>query len=134
MPEAKAGKVKFPTSFGVFSPTGHVVMVFGSDADATQARQALVRGGCNDTEIVQYDKNEVLGEFQRSEKHSEDPLQIGQEVDKVDRYLEFAKAGSGFLVAHVPDDAQAKRMVELARPFRLKFAEKYNRLTIEELA
>lgn len=53
---------------------------------------------------------------------------------KVEEYLELAGEGCGFLVAHAPEDEEAKRAVRLVKPFGLKFAEKYNRLTLEELA
>ena len=61
------------------------------------------------------------------------PLQIGQEIAKVDEYLALAKQGCGFLLLHAPEEEAAKGAVEIVRCFNLKFAEKYNRLTIEEL-
>src|SRR5579863_4517454 len=73
-------KKKFPTSFGVFSPTGYVLMVFADDANAEMARRALIEHGFNDNDVTHYNKNEVMKEFEQSEQHAEDPLQIGQEV------------------------------------------------------
>jgi hypothetical protein len=78
--------------------------------------------------------NEVLSEFEKSETHTVDPIQIGQDVAKVEEYLELAGQGCGFLVVLAPEDEEAKRAVRLVKPFGLKFAEKYNRLTLEELA
>jgi hypothetical protein len=130
----KVTKAKFPHSFGVFSPTGFVVMAFGSDNDAENALQALRRNGFRDGDITHYSKDEVLSELERSEEHALDPIQIGQDVAKVDEYLELAKQGCGFVVLHAPEDEAAKRAVRLVKPFNLKFAEKYNRLTMEELA
>jgi pentose-5-phosphate-3-epimerase len=46
----------------------------------------------------------------------------------------LAKQGCGFLVLHAPDDKHARRAVALVKSLGLKFAEKYNRLTMEELA
>jgi hypothetical protein len=48
--------------------------------------------------------------------------------------LGFAKEGCGFLVAHAPEHDRTKQAIAVAHPFGLKFAEKYNRLTLEELA
>ncbi len=127
-------KAKFPTSFGVFSPTGHVVMAFSSDADAERARQLLVRSGFAEEDVTHYSKNEVMAELKKSEKQSESPLQIGQEIAKVDEYLELAKKGCGFIALHVKEDEAAKRAVALVKPMGLKLAEKYNLLTIEKLA
>ena len=132
MKESK--KKAFPTSFGVFSPTGHVVLVFDTDGDAERARQSLLDNGFSEEDVTHYRNDEVTAEFEKSEEHSADPMQIGQEVAKVDQYLALAKQGSGFIILHAPDDDTAKSAVEIVRHFGLKFAEKYNRLTIEELA
>ena len=132
---AKASaKPRFPHSFGVFSPTGYVLMVFADDGSAERARQALLEHGYRDSDVIHYAKDEVQAEFERSEEHTLDPVQIGQELEKVDRYLEYARKGAGFLVVHAPEHELSKRAVNIARPFQLQFAEKYNRLTLEELA
>lgn len=130
----KLGKANFPRSFGVFSPTGYVVMAFATDAASEKARQLLLQSGFSEKDVTQYNNDEVMGELDRSEEHAEDPTQMGQEVAKVEEYLELAKQGAGFLVVHAPKDEDAKRAVRLVKQFDLKFAEKYNRLTMEELA
>ena len=130
----KDTKMRFPTSFGVFSPTGHVVMVFPTGGDAERARQLLFNNGFALEDVTHYNKDEVMAELKKSEKQSESPVQIGQEVAKVDEYLVFAKQGCGFLVLHAPEEEAAKRAVAIVKPLGLKFAEKYNRLTMEELA
>ncbi len=104
------------------------------DAGAKQARATLLQNGFAEEDVTHYNKDEVLAEFEKSESHAVDPLQIGQDVAKVEEYLELANQGSGFLVVHAPEDGDAKRAVRLVKPFGLKFAEKYNRLTLEELA
>ena len=130
----KLTKANFPRSFGVFSPTGHVVMAITNDAEAQQARAALVQSGFSDDDVTRYSKEEVLAEFEKSEAHAVDPIQIGQDVAKVEEYLQLANQGCGFLVVQAPEDEDAKRAVRIVKPFGLKFAEKYNRLTLEELA
>jgi hypothetical protein len=130
---SEATKRTLPTSFGVFSPTGHVVMVFKTDADAERARQSLIENGFSGPDVTRYCMDDLKAEFERSEQHGSNPLQIGQEVAKVDAYLALAREGRGFLLLHAPDEERAKSAVEIVRPFGLRFAEKYNRLTIEEL-
>ncbi|HEY2646917.1 MAG TPA: hypothetical protein VGI34_08070, partial [Candidatus Acidoferrales bacterium] len=129
-----ATKARFPHSFGVFSPTGYVLMVFADCVSAEHAREALISHGFHDGDVTFYDNNEVQAEFEKNEEHSADPRQIGQDLEKVDRYLEYARKGAGFLAVHAPEEDLAKRAVNLVRPFKLQFAEKYNRLTLEELA
>lgn len=123
----------FPTSFGVFSPTGHVVMVFPTNRNAELARQKLINSGFMEDDVTHYSNQEVTAEFEKSEKHAANPAQIGQEASKIDQYLAYAEEGCGFLVLHAPEDDAAINAVSIVRPFGLKLAEKYNRLTIEEL-
>jgi hypothetical protein len=125
---------KFPTSFGVFSPTGHIVMAFATEADTMNAQQALLGGGFSNADVTRYTSDEVMAEFKKSEEQAVSPVQIGQDVAKAEEFLALAKEGCGFLVVHAPKGAQSKRAIELVHPFGLKFAEKYNWLTIEELA
>ena len=84
--------------------------------------------------MTHYNSHEVMSEFKQSDEHSASPVQIGQDVAKVEEFLALAKEGSGFLVVHAPEKDQAKRAITIVRPYGLKFAEKYNWLTIEELA
>lgn len=131
---SKLTSATFPTSFGVFSPTGHIVMAFDSDADARKARQALVKAGFAEHDVTHYTAKEVLDEFELSDEQRFSPVQIGQDVTKVEEYTSLAKEGSGFLVVHAPKKEDAKQAISIVGPFGLKFAEKYNWLTIEELA
>lgn len=130
----RATKPRFPRSFGVFSPTGHVVMAFENDEDAEHARQALFHSDFGDDDVTRYTKDEVLAEFRRSEEQAFNPFQLGQEVAKAEEYLELARQGAGFLVVLAPEEESARRAVRITKPLGLKFAEKYNRLTLEELA
>src|ERR1700674_250098 len=125
---------RFPKSFGVFSPTGHIVMAFNTDGEAERARQLLFNNGFAKGDLTHYNKDEVMAELEKSEEQATSPAQIGQEIAKVDEYLVLAKKGCGFLVLHDPEDGSAKRAVAIVKPLGLKFAEKYNRLTMERLA
>jgi hypothetical protein len=118
----------------VFSPIGYVVMAFGNETEAEDARNALFRSGYREDEVTHYNRDEVMAEFEESEQRATSPVQMGQEVAKVEEYLELARQGAGFLVVHAPDDEVARRAVRIVKKFGLKFAEKYNQLTLEELA
>jgi hypothetical protein len=108
-------------------------MVFADDTNAEKARHALLQRGFNENDVTHYDRDEVMEEFEESEEYADDLVQIGQDVDKIDRYLEFAKQGCGFLVVRAPEEEKSKLAVNVVRSLNLKFAEKYNRLTLEEL-
>lgn len=129
-----AKAAKFPTSFGVFSPTGHIVMVFSTEENAKKAERALLAGGFSRDDLTLYRHEDVVLELEKSERQAANPVQIGQDVAKMPEYLALAKEGCGFLVVHAPEEEQTKRAIDVARPYGLRFAEKYNRLTLEELA
>lgn len=131
---AEAVRAKFPTSFGVFSPTGHVVMAFVNDDNARKARGALLAGGFSESDVTHYTKDAVITECEKSSEQAANPVQIGQDVTKIAEYLALAKKGCGFLVVHAPEDDRTKLAIAIVHPYALKFAEKYNRLTLEELA
>jgi hypothetical protein len=130
----KMTKSEMPTSFGVFSPTGHVVVAFENDADAKDARKKLIASGIGADEITHYSSAEVLSQIEGSRKTDNKIFQMGQEEEKVKRYTELAKQGSGFLVVYAPSDDDTKGVMDILNPLKPKFAEKYNRLTLEELA
>lgn len=128
----KLAKPSFPRPFGAYSPTGHIVTAFTTDAEARKARETLLRNGFSEEDITHYNKTEVLWEFERGEAQALNAIQIGQEVAKFEEYDELAGQGCGFLVVHTPEDEVARRAVRTVMPFGLKFAEKYKRWTLEE--
>src|SRR5271168_4418765 len=115
----KMTKADMPTSWGIFSPTGHVVMAFATDADANKASAALRSAGVAGDSILHYSPAEVLDLIKPTEDSDEKAFQLGQETEKVDRYAALAKKGSGFLVVYAPKDEESKRVVDMARPFQL---------------
>lgn len=127
-------KPRFRESFGVFSPKGFVVMVFPSEDSADKARSELLQNGFTKDDVIHYCRDEVLKEFEKSEEHTVDPAQMGQDLAKVDVYLDYAKGGSGFLVVRAPKDEQTRTALDIAHRYGLQYAEKYNRLTMEQVA
>ena len=59
-------KANLPTSFGVFSPTGHVVVAFENEAVAKNARQALITNGIASDKVTLYRSDEVLSQDRKS--------------------------------------------------------------------
>jgi hypothetical protein len=130
----KMTKAEMPTSFGVFSPTGHIMIAFESDVVARKARQTLIDGGISPDRITYYGGAEALSQIEGSRESDNKIFQLGQEEEKVKRYTELAKQGAGFVVVYAPSDDETKNVMDLVRPLKPKFAEKYNLLTLEELA
>ncbi len=109
-------------------------MAFANDESAKMAREALIAGGFSETDAMRFSSDDVMLECERSNEQVSNPLQIGQDVAKIAEYKALAKEGCGFIVVHAAGDERAKQALAIVHPYGLKFAEKYNRLTLEELA
>ena len=106
-------------------------MAFDNDDKAAMARGALLADGFEESEVTRYTRDEVITECNKSTEESAKPAQVGQEMAKLDDYLALAKSGCGFLVVHATGDDRTKQAIAVVLPYGLKFAEKYNRLTME---
>ena len=128
-------KTNPPRSFGVFAPIGHVVLAFATDADAAQAREALLMGGYEADEVVHVRGDEVIADAEQTRDHLGALARLGLSMEwaEVERDVELAQRGATFLVAYAPSDAETKRVMNVARRFNAIMARKYNRLSIEHL-
>ena len=132
MPE-NLSKSNPPRLFGVFYPTGHAVIAFASDADAAQAREALLTGGYEEDEVLRFRSDEVIADAEQTRANIGLFTKMGVEWEAVERYLELAQQGATFLVVYAPSDAEMARVMNVARRFELRFAAHYHRYGIERL-
>jgi hypothetical protein len=127
-------KRNLPRAFGVFSPTGYVVLAFPKDADATKAREALLGGGYDEDEILQATAAEVQTDIESTRPAVSVLATLGTDLEHQDVHLEAAKQGHAFLLVYAPSEAETSRVMRVARRFHVRLAHKYNRLTVEDLA
>jgi len=130
----KMTKTHVLKSFGLFSPTGHIVLAFKTGQDADKAREKLLAAGFAEEDITQWSAAEVLEHVKKTRASAAWALDIGQERAQLDKYFALAKQGSGFLVVYAPSESESQRVLTLVRDLGLQLAEKYNRLTLEEKA
>jgi hypothetical protein len=111
-------------SLGIFYPKKHVVAVFSSFHHAEAARDVLSHAGFRLWEVIAVPGHQV-DEFlvDLREHHSlwaELMVQFSRLLDTeaplVDHYGQWARRGSGFLVAYSPTQAQAEEIFELLMP------------------
>jgi alkanesulfonate monooxygenase SsuD/methylene tetrahydromethanopterin reductase-like flavin-dependent oxidoreductase (luciferase family) len=126
-------KADHPVSFGAFSPTGHVVVCFETDEEASSARQDLLGAGFEEEDILLYTHDEERDEMSRLLDGVSGASGFGHEVCLMRLYKDLAEHGSGFLIVYTPDRAHCERVVEIAKKHNAKLAEKYGRLVIEDL-
>jgi hypothetical protein len=129
------------TSFGIFYPTGYVLSVFQSPADAERAVAALRAAGFADDdvvlssgpELVEYshelrDDSRLLIRIERFFSH-----RYGDESIEEDDLVELAEEGSAFIVTYCPDSAATRRATETARAFAPLVHRKFDGLTHRDL-
>ncbi len=51
----------------------------------------------------------------------------------MEHHYELSKQGCAWLIVYAPGDAEANRVVNVARRYDIKLAQKYHRLAIEDL-
>jgi len=129
--QAKLDKADLPRSLGLFTPTGHVVMGFGSDADMTGARKALLSAGFRANKIAAFSSSEVIAEIRKMQETFSKVARLFNEFKMMKDHLALARKGGGFLVVYTPSKGETARAVKIAKRFQLKLAHKYNRLTVQ---
>jgi hypothetical protein len=122
-----------PRSFGAFYPTGHVVIFFANQGDAERAREALLTGGYEDGELVILSSDYVAAAVEDALPHVSLLAQLGSETRHMQEHLELAKQGCDKLIVYAPTEHESKQVMNVARRFDLRLAEKYHRLVIEHL-
>jgi hypothetical protein len=131
----KMTKTNLPRLFGVFTPIGHVVLAFANAADAAQAREALLTGGYEADEVLQFHSDEVIADAEQTRDNLGLLARMGlnMEWSEVERDVQLAQQGAAFLVVYAPSDAETNRVMNVARRFNTTLARKYHRLAIEHL-
>lgn len=122
-----------PRSFGAFYPTGHIVLFFANKGDAERAREALLTGGYEDGEIVILSSDDVVSAIEDARPHVSLLAQFGSEIRHMEEHLKLAKLGCDKMIVYAPTEHETARVMNVARRFDIKLAEKYHRLAVEHL-
>jgi hypothetical protein len=121
-----------PRSFGVFAPVGYLVLAFQEEREAAEAREALLTGGYDDEEVMQFSSQQVISATE-NERDVSILAYLGTELAHQREQLEYARQGCTFLVVYAPTEAETARVLKVARRYGARLAHKYNRLTVEEV-
>ena len=120
-------------AYGVFKPVGHVVISFPSAEQADAAKQALAAIGVDGDAVQRLSDREMLEQTGRDVRHGDALATVGQEMNLVKAHRALAELGYHWLVVRAPEDAQARRVAEVAREHGAERAQSYGRFIIEEL-
>ena len=113
------------TLLGIFYPKYFIVAVFRSFEAAQSAAQALHTADFGEDELLAVSGGEMLQHLKNVRARSglwtglatELSRVLDTQANLVDREVELAGAGAGFLLAYAPDEPLEARISEMVKPF-----------------
>ena len=124
---------KLPTEFGIFYPTGWIVVAFPETRSAEQVRSDLLTGGYDEEECRLVRSDEVIPAARHQLDDSSWLGRLGKADEMLQRHLAAARRGSAFLVIFAPTDDEAERVMKVVRRVPFDFAHRYRRFAIQEM-
>jgi hypothetical protein len=99
----------------VFDPQGFLVAILEDAGQAEQAREALAEAGFADRDLRVYTSQQILDSWERFQAERSLAQRVAGAVtddpDAIEQYFGYAREGRAALWVHVPDEADAKRVV-----------------------
>jgi|GEM_PF-2775516 len=133
MSDPQASSTIDGTPADLFDPVGYVVLAFGSPADADRARDSLLDGGYDASELKRYSGAEVLEKTEAAQPHQGMLSYLREEHEEVEEYAQIARDGGAFLLARAESDVEAGRVATVAKRGDLRRASHYGKLTFTDL-
>lgn len=118
---------------GVFYPTGHLFLMFPTEAAARDAERALEAGGHSgeDTCLLTPADIEKLGVEPGG---AESPLPSpGTELETARHFVELGRQGHHALLIHAPSHDETERVMDALKGHPISYGQKYRHLVIEDL-
>ena len=122
-----------PESFGVFKPEGHVVASFRSEDEAKRGLEALKQAGFDGPDVVTYRPEQMKAIVEERLATKSFVSSFGSEVNLMRVHGEMSDRGFHWVVIRAPENEQTERVTEVLQQAGAATAQKYNRMTIEEL-
>lgn len=118
---------------GLFYPTGHVVAAFPSESDALDAQKALSALGIAGDAVQSISADTMAREARENLDQATPLLSAGASLPVRQKQLHLAQEGCHFLLIEAGTDALTETVTRGLSQARVRYAVKYNRLTIDNL-
>lgn len=123
------------TVAGAFYPTGHMFVMFPTQADAREAVDALLADGYSGESFTEVSTEAILGPIASTIGGADAPLpSAGTESATARRYAELAAQGHCAVMIHAPSAEETEHIMKVIGHTRISYAQKYRHLVIEDLA
>lgn len=121
------------TMRGVFYPTGHVFLMFPTEAAARDAERALEAGGTSGEHISLLTPADIE-KLAAAPGGAESPLPSpGTELETVRHFAELGRQGHHGLLIHAPSHDESDRVMAALKGHPISYGQKYRHLVIEDL-
>ncbi len=118
---------------GVFYPTGHLFLMFPTEADARKAERVLVDDGLGGHHISLLTPVDI-------EKISAEPggagsplPSAGTELETVRHFSALGRQGHHALLIHAPSHDETEHIMQVLKEHPVSYGQKYRHLVIEDL-
>lgn len=123
------------SDFGIFYPTGHLVVGFPTQARAKAIHAEFVAEGYTDADCAFYGAEEVRRAAENNLAQNDGFFaRLGWSARAVETHLELAGKNGAFLVIHAKTDPEVERAMTIIRQVPFAFVHRYHALVIEELS
>jgi hypothetical protein len=120
---------------GVFYPTGHIVLMFPTEADAKHACELLSRDGVSEDDLCLAKPEEFERQIIGATDEDDDMLlpSIGTESDTARHFRELAHEGHHALIVHASAKVTSGHVLDLLHDTHISYGQRYRFLVIEDL-
>jgi hypothetical protein len=120
---------------GVFYPTGHIVLMFPTEADARHACGQLRQDGVSEDDLCLAGPEEFERQITGTIDDGDDLLlpSIGTESDTAVHFREMAHAGHHALIVHASAKLTSSHVLDLLHDSHISYGQRYRFLVIEDL-
>jgi len=123
------------SDFGIFYPTGHLVVGFPTQAQAKAIHADFMAEGYTDADCAFYGAEEVRRAAENNLAQNDGFFaRLGWSARAVETHLELAGKNGAFLVIHAKTDPEVERAMTIIRQVPFAFVHRYHALVIEELS
>lgn len=120
--------------FGAFYPTGHMVVGFEAQNDASKVLLELKEFGGRFDDILELSSQQMLEFTEKNLREAGVMANLGTSLETVRRFFRAADKGATFLIIPTPDKIAGDRAEAAIHRVSYVLAERYHRLAIESVS
>jgi hypothetical protein len=119
---------------GVFYPTGHMVLMLPTAADARQACELLRKDGVSEDDLCVASPEEFERQITGATDEDDELLpSVGTEAQTAQRFWSLAHEGHHALIVHANAGMASEHVLQVLKDLPISYGQRYRHLVIEDL-